>query len=90
MAGTIDCSLPGLHMTGSGLVKGGNGTLRRVLVAASSSGTLTVYDNTAASGTVLVNAFPLTAGQSIQFDLAFQVGCYISLGGTADITAVYY
>ena len=86
----IDTSLPGIHVTSSQLIKAGNGTLRRVIVNSSSSGTLTVYDNTAASGLVLLNAFPLTAGATPQFDLAFQNGCYFSLGGTADITAVYY
>lgn len=86
----IDAALTPLRMTASGLVKAGNGLARRVICAASTSGTLTIYDNTAASGTIILNAFPLSAGQSYQLDALFQNGCYVALGGTADITFLYY
>jgi hypothetical protein len=50
---------------------------------------MTIYDNTAASGFAVLTAFPLTAGQSTALDLNFQIGCYISISGTATITAAY-
>jgi len=75
------------NTSASGLLKSGQGVLQKVIVAASSSGTLTIYDNTAASGTVILTAFPLTAGQVYELDIMFQTGCYISIGGTATITA---
>jgi hypothetical protein len=87
---TIDTSLPGVRQTTGGLVKKGNGTLRRIACSASTAGTITAYDGTDATGTLLLNAFPLTAGQTPQFDLAFTNGLFIVVGGTADYVVVYY
>ena len=70
----IDAALVPLRMTASGLVKAGGGVARRVVCAASSSGTLTIYDNTTASAPIILNAFPLSAGQSYQLDAIFQTG----------------
>ena len=83
-------SLPGLRITGNTLVKKGNGTLAKVIPSAASTGTLTVYDGISSAGTLLVNAMPLTAGTPVAFDLAFQVGLYIVLGGTVDVLVTYY
>ena len=86
----IDTSLPGINLSASALLKSGNGTLRRIIVNSASSASITVYDSTSASGLVLLQSFPLTAGATPQFDLAFQNGCYIALTGTANFTPVYY
>ena len=67
----------------TGLLKTGQGCLQKCAVSSSSSGTLTAYDNTTASGTPLLNAFPLTAGQVYEFDMMFQTGLYVTIGGTA-------
>lgn len=52
------------------------------------SGTVKIYDNNAASGTVVVNTYTLATGwNSLPFIL--QNGCYITVGGTADITVAW-
>lgn len=71
---------------GSQLLVTGNGCLQRVAVSSSSSGTLTAYDNTSATGAKLLNGFPLTAGNVYTFNLVFNTGLYITVGGTAEIT----
>jgi len=86
----IDTSLPGINLSGSALIKSGNGTLRRIIVNSATSATITVYDSTTGSGLVLLQSFPLTAGATPQFDLSFQNGCYVALTGTANYTVVYY
>lgn len=76
-------------LSASGLVKTGQGTLQKIICATSSSGTATVYDALTATGTPVLNAFPLTAGGVSPLDINFQIGCYIAIGGTATITATY-
>lgn len=73
------------HRTTDGTVKTGPGTLVSVvLVGGSTAATLTVYDNTAASGTILLT---LTApiddsAIAIGLDFVFSIGCHVDIGGT--------
>ena len=73
------------------VVKSGAGVLARINVNTLGSGsTMTIYDNTAASGTVI--AVMTSALQTSQtFDVAFATGCTIvTSGGTAaDLTVVW-
>lgn len=77
------------NLSASAQVKGSGGVLSGIFVASSSSGTLKVWDNTAGSGTVLVNTFSVTAGTWYPLPFAFGKGCYVTLGGTADFTVSY-
>jgi hypothetical protein len=45
-----------------------------------------VYDNTSATGTPIINAFPLAAGQIYEFETMFQLGCFVVIGGAATYT----
>lgn len=84
------------NITASGLVKTGSGVLHGVIINSHSSGTLKLWDNTSAAGTVICNtitfsAVATTGERFIPFyGLAFSTGLYATIGGTADITLVYH
>jgi hypothetical protein len=79
---------PFVHLTASGAVKTGAGILHSVTVNTLSAGAITVYDNTAASGTVIaiING---GAERTIVYNLAFATGCHLGITGTPDVTVVY-
>lgn len=73
-------------------VKSGPAKLFGVVVVASSAGTVTVYDNTAASGTVLFTKTALAVGEVITFaglGIAAKNGLHVVAGGTATINVLY-
>ncbi len=73
-------------------VKSGPAKLFGVVVTASSSGAVTVYDNTAASGTVLFTKSSLAVGDVIHFGglgIAAKNGLHVVCGGTATVNILY-
>lgn len=80
------------QLTTSGRVKDRTGVLKGAIVLASSAGTLTVYDNTVASGTILLGPVSLTAGQVILLDDGVKAssGIYAVIGGTSATVNVLY
>lgn len=62
-----------------------------ILCSSSTSGTVKIYDNSAASGAVLVDTLTLTAGQwyPIPASLTSGKGCYVTVGGTFKATVFY-
>ncbi len=61
-------------------------------VTASTGGTITVYDNTAASGTVLFTKSSLAVGDVVDFGgigIAAGNGLHVVAGGTATINCFY-
>ena len=79
------------NMSASGAVKSGVGKLRGIFVASTTGGTLKLWDNTAASGSVLVNVFTPAAATYYDFgDVVFGTGLYITLANTADWTVFYF
>lgn len=80
-----------LNMTASAttVIKSGAGVLFAVIVNnPGTTITLTLYDNTAASGTKLAT-IALTASANLQYGLNFGTGLTAVLSGTADVTIVY-
>jgi hypothetical protein len=77
------------NMAASGLVKNSDGKLGGIFCASSSSGTAKVWDNTAGSGDVVVNTFTLVAGTYYSIPAIFKTGCYVTIGGTTDVTVFY-
>ncbi len=78
--------------TASALIRTGKGRFYGVSVNSHSSGTLKFWDNTEASGTVLLNTITLAAGPqviSLPEPLAFETGLYLTKGGTVDYTVIY-
>jgi hypothetical protein len=72
-------------------IKNGAGTLRKVVVnTKGTTATLTLYDNTSASGTVIA-VLDLTAQPgTFMFDAAFTIGCFAVITGTlSDVTITY-
>lgn len=77
------------------VVKSGSGTLRSIIFSgvASASNVTTIYDNTAASGTVISipNTLAVTFPTTLFFDLAFATGLTISTtgGNGSDMTVMW-
>jgi hypothetical protein len=75
--------------TANALVKTGAGILHAVDVAATAAaavaGLLTIYDNTAASGTILYQEYITTSvlAHSAILDVAFSTGLYVSVAATS-------
>lgn len=74
-------------------VKSGAGRFFGFIVNSHSSGTLKVWDNTAGSGTVLLNTLTFAAGSGLlytfPFGVEFNTGLYADVGGTIDLTVFY-
>lgn len=73
-------------------LKTGPAKLFGLTVTASSSGTVTIYDNTAASGTVLFTKSSLAVGDVIHFGgvgVAASNGLHVVCGGTATVNVMY-
>ena len=76
----------------SALVKTGQGSVAGFIINSHTSGTLKLWDNTSAATTVLMNTYTFTAGSGVvnfPKPIAFDVGLYATIGGTADITIVF-
>jgi hypothetical protein len=71
-------------------IKTGDGQLAAIFVsAASATPTITVYDNTAASGTEIISVFTPVASTLYTFPVGFGTGLYVALGGTVSCTVLY-
>jgi hypothetical protein len=79
------------NLTASGLVKTGAGTIKGIVIASHTSGTIKLWDAVTAAVPVLVNTMTLVAGerQIHLFDANFTTGLYVTIAGTADITVIY-
>lgn len=72
------------------LIKTGGGKFFRVLVTASASGVIRFYDNTAASGTVLIDQINVFQGDLIDMPIEFTTGLFFDLvSGTATVTILF-
>lgn len=73
-------------------LKTGPAKLYGVTVTDSTSGTVTIYDNTAASGTVLFTKASLAVGDIIHFGgigIAAANGLHVVCGGTATVNVMF-
>lgn len=73
-------------------VKSGPAKLCGVVVVASTAGTITIYDNTTNSGTVLFTKTALAVGEVIHFgglSIAANKGLHVACGGTATVNVLY-
>ena len=80
-----------INISASALVKTGAGIIRGIVVNSHSSGTIKLWDNTSAATTVICNTITLAAGERYipMYSLSFNVGLYITVGGTVDLTFIY-
>jgi hypothetical protein len=83
-----------LNGTTSQAIKSAAGTLYGVLVNSNTAGTFKLWDNTAGSGTVLVNTFSPTTATSQTYifpnGVSFNTGLFITVSGTIDYTILYF
>lgn len=77
------------NITASALIQTGPTKLGGIFCASTTSGTVKVWDSTAASGTVCVNTFALVAGTYYPLPADMKNGLYITIANTADITVFY-
>jgi hypothetical protein len=89
LAPTPGSALTHLSAAGSTLIKTGKGWLSTISINTPATGSLTVYDGTNGSGTVLgvIDTSKNTTASGLT-PWPFQVGCYVVLVGNADITIV--
>lgn len=81
------------NISASAAVKSAAGTLYGIVVNSHTIGTLKLWDNTAGSGTVIFNTITFASGPNfINFPqgISFNTGLYATIGGTADITILYF
>lgn len=82
-----------LNANGTTTVKSGAGVLRRIVINTRGGilNTLTIYDNTTATGAVIGVVDTVAAGGAFNYELDFTTGLTVVLaGGTAaDITIIY-
>ena len=73
------------------LAKTGTGILHTLVVTGGTAGTIVLYDNTEASGTVIANLASTNAVDSLPFDVTFTTGLTVSTTAvdTPRLTVIY-
>lgn len=70
-------------------VKSGVGVLHSIVVNTTAAGAITIYDNTAGSGTKIGTMKASIAEGTYLFDTLFSTGLTIVTAGASDITVTY-
>lgn len=81
-----------LNGTTSQVIKTGSGGFYGVIVNSHTNGTLKLWDNTSASGTVVMNTFTFPTGSGVYLfsaGISFNTGLFATVGGTLDYTILY-
>jgi len=71
------------------VVKTGKGILHTITVEGGTAGTIVVYDNTAASGTVLASFSSTNALATYTFDVAFSTGLTVVTSAATSLSVSY-
>lgn len=69
--------------------KTGSGQLKRITITESVASVITVYDNTAGSGTVLTAFKASAAEQSYEFQIPFHIGLTVVTAGSSKLNVVF-
>lgn len=77
------------NMTASAVVRTGTGILVGMYVNSTSTGTIKLWDNTAASGTVLNNTITPAIGYHSLGNAIFSTGLYATIANTLDVTLYF-
>ena len=70
-------------------VKSGSGHLHSIVLGATAAGTITIYDNTAASGTIIGVLKASIVEGTYLFDCQFTTGLTIVTAAASDLTVTY-
>ena len=71
------------------VVKTGRGKLHTITVGETAAGAITVYDNTAASGTIVAVFKASVAEQSFVLDVSFETGLTITTAAASKLSVSY-
>lgn len=72
------------------VVKSGSGIVHSITINTTAAGAITVYDNTAGSGTKIATiAISPVIGSTFIYDVSFKTGLTIVTAGASDITVSY-
>lgn len=71
------------------VVKSGAGILRSITVNNTAAGAITVYDNTAGSGTKIATLKASVVEGTYEYNVSFSTGLTIVTAGASDITVSY-
>lgn len=74
------------NLIASAQLKSGAGSIKGFFVNSTTSGTIKIWDSLTASGKVIINTATLPVGYYDLFDASFDIGCYITIGATLDVT----
>lgn len=75
--------------SGTNVVKETSGFLRRLVINKGFTGTITIYDNTAASGDKIATITDPAVGQNFNFFCDFNTGLTVVLSTTGDVTVSF-
>ena len=75
--------------TVSTVVKSGAGTLHAIIINSTAAGTITVYDNTAGSGTKIATLKASIVEGTYTFNVKFGTGLYVIPAAASNVTYVY-
>ena len=70
-------------------VKSGRGVLAKIILTETAAGTITVYDNTAASGTVIALFKASVVEGEYTFDCKFLTGLTIVTGAASKLSVIW-
>lgn len=71
------------------VVKSGSGHLESITVNTTAAGTITIYDNTAASGTIIGIMQASIGTNTYYYSIQFGIGLTIVTAAASDITVAY-
>ena len=74
------------NISASTLIKTGEGVLRGMYVNSTSTGTIKLWDNTSAAGTVINNTITPAIGYHDLGGVVFSTGLYATIANTLDVT----
>lgn len=79
------------NLSASALIKTGTGNLQGVVINSHTNGTLKFWDSLTAANTIIFNTVTLAVGERWipLFGAKFTTGCFLTIGGTADVTVIY-
>lgn len=79
------------NLAADALIKTGAGQVYGIIINSHTTGTIKLWDNTAASGSVLLNTLSFAVGEHFipLQGATFATGLYADIGGTVDITILY-
>jgi len=89
ISGTLSCSFANIATNTTTVVKSGSGHLHSIVVNTTAAGAITVYNNTAGSGTKIATMKASIVEGTYLFDLEFTTGLTIVTAAASDITVTF-